>query len=117
MDFLAAARKIAIGADWSEDLGMTSQPEINRVNGQPDPSTDEQDPATPGGPSPFNGAAPFGEPVASDPMWLDPQGDKPKRYESMPFQQGPDEDVTTLHNARRSAYIARSARFDRKDNS
>lgn len=102
MDFREAVRKMAdYPSGWSEDLGMNSHlPERNRVQSQPDPSTDEQDPATSGGPSPFNGVAPFGEPVASDPLWLDPQDEEDHRGKHTPYRKGPDENVTTLHARR-----------------
>jgi hypothetical protein len=114
MDFRAAARKMAgeLSSDLSVDPTMqdASLPS-RRDEGQPDVSSDGMDPASPGGPSPYNGADPFGEPVATDEEWLDPQGPKPKRYEPMPHVQGPDEDVTTLHSARLASYYTKKERF------
>lgn len=66
------------------------------------PDTDGQDPATPGGPAPYNGAEPTGSPVVSDPEAT--AADEPKKppYSDMPYAgPGPSVDTTTLHNARR----------------
>lgn len=109
-----AAQRLAADADLTgmsldptmQDVGPTSRP----VDPQLPPSTDEQDPATPGGPAPYNGAEPFGEPVVSDPMWLDPSKNE-RSNGAIPHVEGPDEDKTTLHNARRASYGAKNKRF------
>lgn len=68
-----------------------------------EPATDGQDPATPGGPSPYNGAEPTGQPVTTDPMWKSPDEPKKPPYSPTPYAgPGPNVDVTTLHNARRT---------------
>jgi hypothetical protein len=68
-----------------------------------EPATDGQDPATPGGPSPYNGAEPTGQPVTTDPMWKSPDEPKKPPYSPTPYTgPGPNVDVTTLHNARRT---------------
>lgn len=82
-----------------QDAGLPA----GRTEWQPDPESDGMDPATPGGPAPYNGAEPFGEPVATDPEWLDPR-DRSGKDQRMPYQPGPDVDVTTLHRARRESY-------------
>lgn len=64
---------------------------------QPDPSTDGQDPATPGGPAPMNGTGPYSEPVTSDPLLPVPRYDKGG---PIPHVQGPDVDTTTLKSFR-----------------
>lgn len=114
MDFRRAAAKIA--ADLSGDLSMDPTMQDADLRGsrtefQPDPETDGMDPATPGGPAPYNGAEPFSEPVVSDPMWLDPQGERPSRQDPLPHFRGPDVNVTTLHSARRESYLAKEKRF------
>jgi hypothetical protein len=115
MNFRTAARHTA--ADLSSDMSMDPTMQDSdltgpRVTSQPDVSTDEQDPATPGGPAPYNGVAPFGQPVTSDPEWLDPQKHDTEdvRGRPMPHIEGPDEDVTTLHNARRASYAGKDKR-------
>lgn len=66
------------------------------------PDTDGQDPATPGGPAPYNGAEPLGKPVTTDPMWQSPDEPPKPPYSPTPYLgPGPNVDVTTLHNARR----------------
>jgi hypothetical protein len=66
------------------------------------PKTDGQDPATPGGPAPYNGAEPTGKPVTTDPMWQSPDEPPKPPYSPTPYLgPGPNVDVTTLHNARR----------------
>jgi hypothetical protein len=66
------------------------------------PETDGQDPATPGGPAPYNGAEPTGKPVTTDPMWQSPDEPPKPPYSPTPYLgPGPNVDVTTLHNARR----------------
>lgn len=114
MDFRTAARRLASDADITgmsldptmQDATNTSRP----ADPQLPPSTDGMDPATPGGPAPYNGAEPFGEPVVSDPMWLDPS-EHPESKGPIPHVDGPDEDRTTLHNARRASYGAQNKRF------
>jgi hypothetical protein len=65
------------------------------------PDTDGQDPATPGGPAPYNGAEPTGKPVTTDPMWQSPDEPPKPPYSPTPYLgPGPSVDVTTLHNAR-----------------
>jgi hypothetical protein len=114
MDFRTAAQRLAADSDIT---GMSLDPTMEdaipgrQTDVQLPPATDGQDPATPGGPAPYNGAEPFGEPVTTDPLWLDPKGDQPARYSPMPHVQGPDEDRTTLHNARRASYDAKIKRF------
>lgn len=116
MDFVAAARHLALDSD---PMGMSLDPTMQDAKGVGNderPSaipvaTDGQDPATPGGPAPYNGAEPFGEPVTTDEMWLDPQGHQPNRYAPVPHVTGPDEDRTTLHSARRASYDTKIKRF------
>lgn len=65
------------------------------------PDTDGQDPATPGGPAPYNGAEPTGKPVTTDPMWMSPDEPPKPPYSPTPYLgPGPNVDVNTLHNAR-----------------
>lgn len=118
MNFRAVART----ADLSTDLAMDPSAQeakdgpVRGQYGQPDPSTDGADPATPGGPSPFNGAPPFGEPATTDPEWLDPQTQvdgQPDRGAPVPHMTGPHVDQTTLHNARRESYATKAARYGR----
>jgi hypothetical protein len=91
--------------------GMNLDPQASEPSGfqnprsvSTEPATDEQDPATPGGPSPFNGADPFSQPVSTDPMWEDPSNPtKKKPYSPTPSTgPGPDVDTPTLHSARRA---------------
>ena len=88
--------------------------DIRGPNGfsQPDVSTDNQDPATPGGPSPYNGVAPFGSPVVHDPEWMDPQRHETEdvRGRPVPHIEGPGENQNTLHNARRASYATKIKR-------
>lgn len=114
MDFLAAAAHYA--SDVSSDGSMDATMEDAAMPGtrtwsQPEPDTDGQDPATPGGPAPYNGVEPFSQPVVSDPEWLDPQQPTPPRYSPMPHIPGPDVDVTTLHSARLASYNEKTTRF------
>lgn len=81
---------------------------------QPEPETDDLDPAAPGGPSPYNATPPFGKPVTTDQEWLAPTGPKPRRYQPMPHIMGPDEDVATLHSARRRSYQDKADRYARR---
>lgn len=114
MNFRAAHRKIAdLSADESMDSTMqdASLPG-RRQTFQPTPATDGQDPATPGGPAPYNGVAPFGKPVASDPMLPTPQGHEPGRKPIPWTGPGPDVDVTTLHAA--SLFNQRAHAYQRK---
>lgn len=116
MDFWGAARKLAV--DNSDAMSLTPDSiddatlPNQRRDYQPPPATDGQDPATPGGPSPYNGTEPFGRPVTTDPEWLDPRRDTPRPDRApLPYTgPGPDEDVTTLHNARRASYAGRPGR-------
>lgn len=113
MNFRAAVRKRADGASMSENDSM----DPTNMGGEPWPGdssdhqpgveTDGQDPATPGGPSPYNAADPgAGEQVASDPLYKDP--DQPTAQGSdMPHASGPNLEAPTLHNARRARYAAR----------
>ena len=111
MDFRTAARVVA---ELSSDLSMDPTMQDSHLTGpnvssQPDVATDGQDPATQGGPSPFNGAGPFGQPVVSDPEWLDPQKDNDNlRGKPVPHIEGPDALQNTLHNARRNSYIRKT---------
>lgn len=106
MDFRAAARHFASEFDMADKTTDSLSPTVpaaqdhDRITSEPDPETDGQDPATPGGPSPYNGAAPFSEPVVTDPLWRDPTQPRNPR-DKMPFTPGPDVDVSTLHRARR----------------
>jgi hypothetical protein len=103
MDFRAAFKVLAEGS-LSSDMSMDT---TNMADGSPDgrptppalpPSTDGMDPATPGGPAPYNGSEPFGDPVTSDPLWKDPQDRSDHRRQPVPHVEGPDEDKTTLRN-------------------
>jgi hypothetical protein len=122
MNFLAAAIHLADGlsSDMSMDPAMQDAAlPTTRTWTQPEPETDELDPAAPGGPSPYNGVEPFGHPVTTDQEWLDPNGRKPRRYETMPHIKGPDEDVATLHaatlhSARRNSYEDKAVRYARR---
>ena len=110
MDFRAAARHLAVNVDDDMDIGSTMTDDMRRYpNGfAGQPSTDGMDPASPGGPAPYNGADPFGEPVTDNPEWLDPsQPRENQRGQRMPYTPGPDVDTTTLHNARRALYAAK----------
>lgn len=100
MDFRTAARRIvadSLSSDLSMDPTMQdAHPEGRSLPPQAPPSTDGMDPATPGGPAPYNGAEPFGDPVVSDPLWKDPQDRTDHRQLQLPHVEGPDEDKTTL---------------------
>lgn len=124
MDFRAAARRTAsdlTSSDLSSDLSMdptndAHDPTQTVPHGQTVVHSDGADPASPGGPSPFNGDEPFGEPVVDDPLWRDPSEDDPNRGGPMPHVEGPDEDKTTLHaatlhNARLASYAAKADRY------
>lgn len=99
LDYREAARRITADA---EDLGLQGRDEDRYVNPQPDNrptvfqpgvQTDGLDPATVGGPAPYNSAqGPYGAPVASDPLLqapIQPGG-------AVPHKLGPDEDTTIL---------------------
>lgn len=111
MDFRAAAHRIALDMGDEMDTGTMSvqQPETP-WGAAGAPSTDGLDPAAPGGPAPYNGAEPFGEPVTSDQEWLDPSKNVDRRGRTVPYTPGPTENVTTLHNARRAQYEAQEVR-------
>jgi hypothetical protein len=113
MDFQAAAQHLALTVD--DDMDVASTMDVSDRphpwNAFNDPSTDDMDPAAPGGPAPYNGTEPFGEPVTSNPEWLDPSTSNDERGRPVPFTPGANVDTTTLHNARRAAYEARNVRF------
>lgn len=112
MDFRGFLRTAGdLSADMSMDpSSMGAESEDKRRTYQPDPSTDGMDPATPGGPAPYNSVEPFGQPVATDPLLPTPQGHEPGR-KNMPFTgPGPDVDTTTLHNARLASYERKNVR-------
>lgn len=114
MDFVGAVRHLAddTSSEMSMDTAnMGSDLPSSRTWSQPRPQTDDADPASPGGPAPYNASDPFSEPVTTDQEWLDPQGELPKKYQPMPHVQGPDEDVVTLHNARLASYEGKGTRF------
>jgi hypothetical protein len=123
MDFRAAARKSAASSltdsNLSSDLSMdptmqdTHDPRSTIPHGQGPVHTDGQDPASSGGSAPYNGVEPFGEPAVDDPLWRDPSEDDPGRGGPMPHVDGPDEDKTTLHNARLASYAAKADRYGR----
>lgn len=121
MNYRSALRRQADGG-LSSDMSMdpsgqdTHQDDRGSLAPAPPVDDDGQDPATPGGPSPYNGTTPFSEPVTSDPEWLDPQGD-PGRGKAIPHIEDPNvnEDRSTLHpaslhNARAASYQAKHAR-------
>jgi hypothetical protein len=98
MNFRLAARRIE--ADMmSTDMGMTSDwPSDRPTNHQPDVKTDGLDPASIGGPAPFNnGVGPYGEKVVTDPLVPVPDKDQGG---VMPHIVGPDVDTTTLKSFR-----------------
>ncbi|HEY0645648.1 MAG TPA: hypothetical protein VGD39_19690 [Nocardioides sp.] len=112
MDFRAAARHLAVDVDKDMDAMSTMPDDGNDLrpgDAGHDPSTDGMDPAAPGGPAPYNGAEPFGEPVTENPEWLDPS-DPDRGSKAMPFAPGPHMNMTTLHNARRDRYAQRERR-------
>lgn len=112
MDFRAAARHLAEGLSSDMAMDPTAQdldvPEQRR--NQPDPTSDDQDPATPGGAAMYNGAEPFSAPVATDPEWVDPEDRQDRKHSPVPFTPGPDLDTTTIHNARRASYEQKTER-------
>jgi hypothetical protein len=117
MDYRAAARHLAgeLSSDMSMDPTMQDahDPASTVPHGTDPVHDDGGDPASPGGPSPYNGVAPFGEPVADDPMWHDPSERDDEDGKPIPHVEGPDEDKTTLHNARLASYGAKAARYGR----
>lgn len=102
--------RLADGLSGADIQGMSLDPQAQDPSGSQnprevvtEPGTDEQDPATPGGPAPFNGAKPVGAPVATDPLWRNPAEPKKPPYTPLPYTgPGPGVDTTTLHNARRA---------------
>lgn len=106
MDFRAAVRVLAgeLSSDMAMDpTSMSMQNLDEQRTVAPDPQADDLDPASGGGASPYNGAPPFGEPVADDPEWRDPQqGGQSSGH--VPYLPGPGVDTTTIHNARRASY-------------
>ena len=117
MNFREAARRIALTTQDDMDLESTMSVDDppHPWEGTPPPSTDNMDPASPGGPAPFNGAEPFSEPVVDDQEWLDPRetanGTENTRGRAVPYTPGSTSNITTLHNARRAAYERRPRRF------
>jgi hypothetical protein len=110
MDFRrAAARMTASGVDDSLDASMQDAglPAGHGTDVQPPPQSDGMDPATPGGPAPYNGAEPFGQPVTTDPEWRDPRDWDTAKDEPMPHIEGPKQNALTLHGLRHKAYMAR----------
>jgi hypothetical protein len=119
LDFRTAARNIrrqATESDLSSDDSMDSTMQSADLgHGRTwEPTTvvtDGQDPASPGGPAPYNAAPPEGSPVATDEEYLNPRSPRPQPRQTMPHVQGPDEDISTLHNARRASYETKIGRF------
>lgn len=110
MNFRRAAKLIALGSDTDLHLDPTMQDVAMPGRGtevQPPPATDGLDPAMPGGSAPYNGAEPFGEPVVSDPEWLDPQDQQAGHEQTMPHITGPGPNALTLHGLRRQAYLSK----------
>lgn len=110
MNFREAARRLATALSENESMDPTNmggEPLPGDGDHQPEVQTDGQDPATPGGASPYNGADPHrGEQVVSDPLYKDP--DQPTMQGAdMPHVTGPNLEAPTLHNARRARYAAR----------
>jgi hypothetical protein len=102
--------RLADGLSAADVQGMSLDPQSSDPDGYQnprdlvsEPATDGQDPATPGGAAPYNGAEPTGQPVTTDPMWKSPDEPKKPPYSPTPYTgPGPSVDVTTLHNARRT---------------
>jgi hypothetical protein len=120
MDFRAAARRTAsdeTGSSLSSDLSMdptmqdAHDPGSTVPHGTDPVHTDGADPAAGGGASPYNGVEPFGQPAVDDPLWRDPSGPDSERGAPMPHIDGPDEDKTTLHNARLASYTGKADRY------
>lgn len=103
MDFRAAYKALAATTtDLSMDEAQRASVEqaIQGPGTRP-PLADQADPAAPGGPAPYNGAEPFGAPVAPDPLWMppvDPQADPSHRGRPMPHIKGPNQMNNTLVN-------------------
>ena len=121
MNFRAATRRTAAdnssGSNLSSDLSMdpTMQDAHNPASTIPhgrDPvHTDGADPAAAGGPAPYNAAEPYGEPAVDDPLWRNPAEEDTNRGGPIPHIDGPGENVTTLHNARRASYVDKASRY------
>lgn len=114
MDFRAFLRQAGeLSSDMSLDPTMQDphDPGQTVTHGQDPVHTDGSDPATPGGPSPYNGTAPFGQPAVDDPLWRDPSEEDTEKGRPIPHVDGPNEDVTTLHNARLACYAAKADRY------
>jgi hypothetical protein len=102
--------RLADGLSSADIQGMSLDPQAQDPDGYQnprdlvsEPATDGQDPASPGGPAPYNGAEPTSQPVTTDPMWKSPDEPKKPPYSPTPYLgPGPSVDVTTLHNARRT---------------
>jgi hypothetical protein len=115
VNFRAAVRRYAgpemDGDDSMDASQMGEDAPSQRSDWQPGIGTDDADPATPGGPAPYNAAPPgHGQPVSTDPLWKNP--DEPTAQGTdMPHLQGqPNQEANTLHNARRARYEARTVR-------
>lgn len=112
MDFREAANRLAVNTsdDLDMELGAIDTQDLHAAPGTSSPSTDGLDPAAPGGPAPYNGADPFGQPATSNPEWLDPSQHEDRRGHNVPYTPGPTQNITTLHNARRALYAAQEKR-------
>lgn len=102
--------RMADGFSSADTQGMSLDPQASEPGNEyqtprdlaSSPDTDGQDPASPGGPAPYNGAEPAGAPVTSNPELKAPDEPKKQPYADMPYVgPGPAVDTTTLHNARR----------------
>jgi hypothetical protein len=128
MDFRAAARRTATenlsGSNLSSDLNMdptmqeAHDPSMTVPHGDSVVHTDGADPASPGGPAPYNAAEPVeGQPVVDDPLWRDQSpSDDDEDHRGAPIPNsgpGTDEDKTTLHNARLASYQDKAERYGR----
>lgn len=115
MDFRAAARHLADSnlTEMSLDPQMQDahDPASTVPHGTDPVHSDGADPAAGGGPAPYNGAEPFGEPAVDDPLWRDPSEEDTGRGGPMPHIDGPDQGKTTLHNARLASYEAKADRY------
>lgn len=98
MNFREAARRLEADMSTSE-WGMTSDWPIDRpIKSNPPLNTDGFDPATTGGPAPYNsGVGPEGGKVVSDPLTPVPERDKGGE---IPHVEGPDTDTVVLKNFR-----------------
>ena len=113
MDFRATAHTAGeLSSDMAMDPTMqdAQDPRRSGLDIAPPPDSDGGDPATPGGPSMYNGAPPFGQPATSDPAWLDPSKQTNTRGVPIPHIEGPNQMANTLHNARAASYAAKTAR-------